>query len=395
MPINFNQTSTTNAALMAAIASGNETDIATAFNAMQDDILSSLRSEMESYATTQDATILASRGVRVLTSGEKAWYQKFIEASRNANPKQAFTDLITNESMPTTVVEDVFKDMQTEHPLLAKINFQYVGFLTKWILSDTPSQLAKWGEVNSAIVQELTASFKVMKLDQAKLSAFIFVAKDMLDLGPEWIDAYVREILKSAIAAGLELAIVSGNGLNQPIGFDRNIKKGVTVSTETGYPQKTAIAVTDFTPKTYGGLVAKLVKTEIGRARTFTGVTLICNMVDYLTKIMPATTVLNTAGDYRSNIFPFPTEVIPSEAVTEGKAILCLTENYFLGVGTSNEGVIEYSDEYKFLEDLRTYKVKMHATGRCSDDNDAILLNISNLNPAFITVQVNEDGVVA
>ena len=394
MPITLSNNTTSNAALMAAIASGNEADIAAAFQELQENILQSVRSDMETYQETNDEQILARRGVRALTSTEKKWYEKFIEANRGANPKQAVTDLIALEGMPTTVIEDVFKDLVAEHPLLTRINFQYVGFLTKWLLHDHSVQAAAWGEINEEIVKEITSGFKVIKLDQAKLSAFALIAKDMLDLGPQWLDTYMRAILKEALAVGLEAGIVIGSGLNEPAGFNRDIHEGVSFSTTTGYPVKTAVAVTDFRPASYGGLVAKLVKTEKGRSRTFTSVTLLCNMVDYLTKVMPATTVLNTAGDYKRDIFPFPTEVISTEALTEGKAILCLPDEYFLGVGSSIEGTIEYSDEYKFLEDARTYKTKMHATGRGSDNTIAILLDISGLKPAFITIQ-NIDEVIA
>ena len=41
----------------------------------------------------QDATILAQRGVRQLTSKEKQYYDKIIEAMRSADPKQALNDV--------------------------------------------------------------------------------------------------------------------------------------------------------------------------------------------------------------------------------------------------------------------------------------------------------------
>ena len=40
----------------------------------------------------QDATILAQRGVRQLTSKEKQYYEKIIEAMRSTDPKQALND---------------------------------------------------------------------------------------------------------------------------------------------------------------------------------------------------------------------------------------------------------------------------------------------------------------
>ena len=110
-------------------------------------------------------------------------------------------------------------------------------------------------------------------------------------------------------------------------------------------------------------------------------------MKDYLQKIMPATTVLNAAGAYTKDIFPFPTDTVISNEVETGEAILCLPEEYFLGLGGNKEGVIEYDDSYKFLEDQRTYKIKLHGTGKAWDNTVSVLLDISELDPAYITVR--------
>jgi hypothetical protein len=99
---------------------------------------------------------------------------------------------------------------------------------------------------------------------------------------------------------------------------------------------------------------------------------------------------MTAAGTYTNNLFPFPTEVIRSNALATGKAILCLPEEYFMGVGTGKNGTLTFSDEYKFLEDQRVFKVKMHGMGKAYDNTVAILLDISELDPAFITV-LNKD----
>ena len=222
--------------------------------------------------------------------------------------------------MPETIITDIYKDLLEEHPLLTKINFVNAKYLTKWILNDHTIDTAVWGPLNSKITKELTSAFKAVDITQNKLSAFVSVPQDMLDLGPTFIDAYVRTIMKDAIACGIEKAIVSGNGINSPIGLDRDIHKGVSYSTSTGYPQKTAIKITDFSPKTYGDLISKMAKTEKytddnskehgGRTRKFGSVLFICNQIDYLTKVMPATTLLNVNGVYVKDVFPFPTEVV-------------------------------------------------------------------------------------
>ena len=64
-----------------------------------------------------------------------------------------------------------------------------------------------------------------------------------------------------------------------------------------------------------------------------------------------------------------------------------LPNEYFMGMGGSKNGVIEYSDEYKFLEDQRVFKVKQYGAGRAFDNTSALYLDISGLKPAYITVK--------
>ena len=59
----------------------------------------------------------------------------------------------------------------------------------------------------------------------------------------------------------------------------------------------------------------------------------------------------------------------------------------FLGVGTGKGGKLEYSDDYKFVEDLRTYKIKFYGTGRPYDINAFMYLDITNLVPVLPAVQ--------
>lgn len=224
--------------------------------------------------------------------------------------------------MPETVIEDVFRELTEQHPLLNRINFQNVRYLTRWILNDHTKQTALWGPINSEITKEIESSFKEISLTLCKLTAYAVIPMDMLELGPVYLDNYIRTILRESLYCALEQAIISGTGHEQPIGLDRDIHKGVSVNEETGYPQKTAVKIKGFTPQEYGNVLATLAVSESGRMRSFDQVTMVCNMVDYLTKIMPATTVLNAAGAYSKDVFPFPTEVIRSNELTTGKAIL-------------------------------------------------------------------------
>lgn len=378
-------------AIMEATKSGDEAAIQQAWQDFHNSIKEQVVLDCAEVIESNDAAILAQRGYRQLTSKEKAWYQKAIEALKSKEPKQAFTALINTENeedfMPTTIIEDVYRDLEEEHPLLAAIHFQYVGHITKWLLNDHATQKAIWGEINAEIVKEITSAFKSIKLDQNKLSAYAVIEKDMLDLGPVFLDGYIRTCLKEAILAGLEEGIIKGTGVNQPIGLIRNIGKSVSFSPETGYPEKEKIAVKSFSAAEYGALAARMSETESGKKRKFTELYLVCNQTDYLTKVVPATCMLTANGVYVRDLFPIPTKVIVSNELEDGDAVLFLNKEYFIGMGGEKNAAIEYSDEYKFIEDQRVFKVKQHGAGRAFDNTCALYLDISNLEPAYITVK--------
>ena len=63
-----------------------------------------------------------------------------------------------------------------------------------------------------------------------------------------------------------------------------------------------------------------------------------------------------------------------------------------IGAGT-NGGKIEYSDEFRFLDDERVYLTKLYGNGRPLDNNAFQLLDITALEAA--TVEVTVKGTVA
>jgi hypothetical protein len=145
--------------------------------------------------------------------------------------------------------------------------------------------------------------------------------------------------------------------------------------------------VTDFLPASYGALVAQLALDDEEKVKSdLSGLTLVCNTVDYLMKVMPATTVLTNAGTYAHDLFPIPTRVVTSEFLEEGEAVLFLANEYDLLAG-GNRG-IEYDDGYQFLEDNRVFKVVQYAFGLPQWNTTAIVLDLSELNPAYLTVRV-------
>lgn len=369
---------------MQEAVKNNDTEaFAAAFSEFAEAIQEAVLKDARSLIEANDAAILAQRGVRQLTSEETAYYNKVIEAMRSKDPKQAIT--LIDDVMPKTVIDEIFTNLTENHPLLDAITFQNTGAIVQWIMS-TSSGVAGWGELSDTIVDELSGAFSVIELDKKKLTAFIPVSNAMLDLGPAWLDRYVRTLLAEAIAVGLETAIVDGDGKNKPLGMTRQLSGAV----DGVYPRKNATAITALDPETYGNILNTLSQAPNNKRRAINSVLLIVNPADYFTKVFPATTPRTTDGGFKNDVFPFPTTVIQSTAVPAGYAVMGLGDRYFmgLGTGTGKGGRIEYSDEYKFLEDQRVYRVKFYGNGRPMDENAFVYLDITGLKPYVQKVEV-------
>ena len=371
--------------IVTAAKDGNQEDFEKGLQAMFSNIQDSIVAQAAEMKNASDATILAQRGVRQLTAEEKKFYENFISKAQGTTGKVMDALTGTEKVFPETIIESVMDDLTTNHPLLAAIDTMNCTGITKMFLNTDAGTAATWGKITDAIVTEITSGFKEIDLSAAKLSAFIPISQDILKLGPTWLDAYIRACLGESLALGLENGVVAGNGLNAPVGMIKSIADGVTVSTTTGYPDKTSTAVTDFSSASYGTLIAKLAKTRTGKDRPVNGLVLVCNPQDYYKLVMPATTVMNTAGQYVPNVLPVPTTIIQSAALASGKAVLGIGKNYFLGVA-GNRGV-EFSDDYKFVEDNRYYKTVMYGNGMAKSDTDFLYLDISKVTPAYIPIK--------
>lgn len=376
--------------IMEAMRSEDEESMAKAFAELNQDIEQSVMKKFDEMKNESDKLVLQNRGVRVLTSEEMDYYQKFIQFAKGG-AKQAGTSLTSFEpALPVSIIEDVIGKLTTEHPLLSAINFMDTQALAKWVLNGNKQGKATWSKLETPITAEVEGKLKAVDLTLCKLTAFMYVSNDMLDLGPAWVDQYVRACLTEAIALGLEEAIVAGTGKDMPIGMMKDVSDSVTI-TGGEYPDKAAgqiVALKKLNAEEYGKILAKLCVDEYGNKRTFTQVLLVVNPVDYFTKIFPAINVLNVGGTWVADL-SFPTNIVVSVAVPTGKAIFGLASNYFCGIGAGTRGGrIEFSNDYKFIEDLRTYKVKLYGNGRAEDNTSFILADISALEAGSIAVNV-------
>ena len=338
----------------------------------------------EMQSDMQGQTDYGSINNNYMSSQAREYYE---ELARNLRAKQLTKP--SDVPMPESEVDKVLDNMQLESKVLNGINVVSNTFITKVITNGKAVQKGTWGDLPEAVVKEMLGAFKVVELEETKVSCFGQVSTDMLDAGVEYLATAMNNTLVEGLVTAIEEAIVSGTGKKMPIGLDRDLAGTVT---DGVYPQKTAIAVTDFKPVTYAGLVKRISKDSNGRSKKIDKVQLIVNSDTYLTKILPATTIINPLVNmgYSTNVFPFPTDVMVSEAVADNEAIMCLLGEYIGVIGKQIQVV--YSDDFKFLDDIRCFKAKAFMTGRPVDNTAAIRLDISGLEALVPNVTV--DGIV-
>ena len=339
---------------------------------------------LEQARNTRDEDILKARGNRQLTSEETKFYNEFAQLVRDG-----FVQGVADVPMPYTIIERVFEDLTTNHPLLQCVEFVTAPARADLVYNADGVKLATWGKIDAAITKELETGFKTISLTVGKLSAFMPVSLGIIDLGPVWLDNYVRTVLSEAIAEGLEDGIVNGNGIDKPIGMISNLEGSYSGS--TGWPAKTATAVNALDPATYATILAQLATHPAGddygtdRSRAVNEVLLIVNPATYLSKVYPAVTIMNANGTY-VQAFPFPTRVIQSNAVPANKAIFGVDQKYFFGLCSDQGGKLDFSDHAKFLDDQRLYKIKLYGNGTPKDNNAFYYADISNLEATYPTV---------
>lgn len=370
-----------------AIRNDDQESFVTAHQQLMQTMREELRAEISDAAAANqaatDQAVLLARGQRALTSAEQSYYTELLQAMRSNNPRQAISGLAS--TMPETIIDSVFDDLRTKHRLLSKINFLPSGPITKIILNKNGREKAVWGDLFSTISEEINAGFEIVTTNLLKLSAWLAVPKDGINFSIVHLDRFVRETLYEAYANGFEDAIVNGTGKSEPIGMNRQVGEGVTVISGV-YPKKEKIKVSSLDQETLGALIGLLTTDENGKERDVRDLILVCNVNDYYTKVAAATRIMGPDGAYRDAL-AFPVDVIPvAGGLERGEAILGLGYRYFGSVGSNLDGNIDYSDHYKFLDDVRTFLIKGYGNGFPMDNNAFVFLDISELLPILLNV---------
>jgi HK97 family phage major capsid protein len=359
-----------------AIESGESEGFVAAQTKMAKEIENSILEEAKNVTSeminsTNDQAIMTQRGLNPLTAEEKEFYNEVITTGGFEGAEKL---------MPATIFDRVFEDLRKEHPLLSEIDFKNTTGVTEWITRKGSVEAAWWGKLTDAIEKKLEMAFQKEDTGLYKLSAYIPVAKAMLDLGPQWLDRFVREVMFESISLALEMAIINGDGDGKPIGMSRDLEGAVV---DGVYPKKTAQSLTDLEPATLGRKVmAPLTKNG---ARNVSRVIIIANPLDYWERLFDKLIRKDADNNPTYDVVNLPANVkiVKTVAATKGELLVGDPRDYFMGVGSTQK--IDYSDHYKFLEDERTYITKQYANGKPIDNDSFLLFNISNMSPAVNT----------
>lgn len=340
-----------------------------AFNEMFDALQADLTEQISQEARNEvhDAQILVARGQNVLTSAERKFFNEVIE----------FGGFDEDSILPVTTQERIFDDLVKEHPLLDAIGLKDLGAVTRFIYSD-PTKAYAWGKIFGEIKGQVSTAFREEEISQLKLTAFAAIPKDMQDLGPEWVERYVRRLLVESYAVGLEYGLLNGRGPSQdePIGLTKN------VDSETGaVTDKESSGTLTFAPSQFGEVVAgelhdvvkALAVDEEGKARkVLNKVVMVVNPIDAIS--VQARNTIQTANGQWVTALPYNIQVVESEEMQEGKALFFVKGEYIAAIAGGYK--INKYRETLALEDANLYTMKQFANGRPKDNKAALLYDL-------------------
>ncbi|QPC47115.1 phage major capsid protein [Mangrovibacillus cuniculi] len=336
------------------------------FSALQTDLTEQVSNEARNEV--HDAQILAARGQNVLTSTERKFFNEVIASGGFAE------DTI----LPVTTQERVFEDLVSEHPLLSVIGLRDLGAITRYIYSDGNKAYA-WGALFGEIKGQVSAAFREEQIGQLKLTAFAVIPKDMLVLGPEYVERYVRTLLVESYSIGLEYGLVNGRGPanNEPIGLmkDVNAETGaVTTKTSSGTLTFAPSARGEVVAKELGGVIVALSKDAKDKARKVANkVMMVVNPIDAI-KVQIGNTIQTPNGQWVTTL-PYNITSVESEEVPEGKALFFVRDTYLAAIAGGYK--INKFDETLAIEDARLYTMKQFANGKPKDNKTALVYDLN------------------
>ena len=334
---------------------------------MQAEVTAQAKQAADAYNEgVHDESILVKRGIRrALTSEEKRFFAEAVTKQKVDGLDAAF---------PQTIIEDVYRNLKEEHPLISRVDVQQGTTRTEFIYGDSTKKRAFWSTIPADIKQILLDAFKKLDIKSAKLSGFLALPKGYFELGPDWLANYVITFLQEVMAAALEEAIVNGDGDKKPLGMMRKLSG----DTSGVYPAKDAVALADFKPKTLAGIRGALAK-----AKTDNGsVVALVNPTTYWSKMFPSLAYLTVNGQWVTTQLPTGEEIVLSHAVPENKVVFGVLENYLLVVASDVE-ITQYPETLA-IEDMDLYIAKFFGRGIPKNENAFFVADIESIEGATL-----------
>lgn len=357
-------------AYMKLVKEGADADAqAKAWNELQEALVEDLTEKIIAQVRTEnmDAQILAARGQNVLTSEERKFFNEVID----------FGGFAEDSILPITTQERVFEDLVAEHPLLEAIGLQDLGAVTRFIYAD-PTKAYAWGNLFGEIKGQVGSAFREEQINQLKLTAFAVIPKDLLELGPEWVERYVRRLLVESYSVGLEYGFIKGRGpsQNEPIGLMKDVDPDTGAVTD-----KTSSGTLTFAPSQFGEVVAgelhdviKALSTDAkGKARkVLNKVVMVVNPVDAISVQFRNT--IQTANGQWVTALPYNIKLVESEEVPEKKAIFFVKGQYLAALAGGYKA--NKFDQTLAIEDAMLYTIKQFANGKPLDNKAALVYDL-------------------
>jgi hypothetical protein len=315
-----------------------------------------------------DRSILQQRGQNVLTSEETKFFNAAVQEG-------GFTD---ESILPVTTQERVFDDLVQEHPLLEAIGLQDLGAVTRFITSD-PTKAYAWGKLFGDIKGQVNAAFDEETITSLKLTAFAVIPNDMLELGPVWIERYVRTLLVESYSVGLEYGFVNGKGaaVNEPVGLLKDVDASTGAVTD-----KTSSGTLTFAPSDKGEVVAGELYNVVSALSTdadgnsrkvLNRIVMVVNPVDAIG--VQARNTIQTANGQWVMALPYNIRVVESDEVPVGKALFFVQGQYIAALAGGYK--LKKFDQTLAIEDATLYTIKQFANGKPKDNKAALVYDLA------------------
>ena len=318
-----------------------------------------------------DTEIMKAQGVRTVFNEEEKRFYSVLKGGARQSVTADQIDII-----PTNIIDATLADVKKASRITSLITFAPAG-VQKWLTASKVGAAA-WGALTASITAELTAAITSITLDVNKLQAFCAIPKAIRDLEIGYVDKYFRAILAEAMQDGIAAGYLDGDGKVAPIGIFRKVDE--TNVDGTAKAKTVVSTVTGFSPEQLAPVLQTL---SHGGLRPVQNLTLVCNPLDEYQYVNPALYGDSVSGGYVQKT-AVPIDVIADANCEQGYAVFTMPGYYTMGF--RGVEVKEYK-ETGALDDVDYLIAKVYGNGRASDNDTAVVIDVTSLVPYILTVE--------